>query len=83
MFFVSVAIPVSFKNVNFTGTTSCCVEYMLDVHSSEAAEACSYVTLCLVNYFCSAVFDIKVITKHKLKVYDDEIGGFYVVYESL
>ena len=37
---------------------------MSDVHSSEASEACSYVTLCLVNYFCLTVSDIEVTTKH-------------------
>ena len=37
---------------------------MSDVHSSEASEACSCVTLCLVNYFCLTVSDIEVTTKH-------------------
>ena len=37
---------------------------MSDVHSSEASEACLYVTLCLVNYFCLTVSDIEVTTKH-------------------
>ena len=39
---------------------------MSDVHSSEASEACSYVTLCLVNYFCLTVSEIEVTTKHNI-----------------
>ena len=39
---------------------------MLDVHSSEASEACSYVALYLVYYFCVTVSDIEITAKQNL-----------------
>ena len=39
---------------------------MSDVHSSEASEACSYVALYLVYYFCVTVSDIEFTAKQNL-----------------
>jgi len=39
---------------------------MSDVHSSEASEACSYVALYLVYYFCVTVSDIEITAKQNL-----------------
>ena len=41
---------------------------MLDVHSSEASEACSYVALYLVYYFCVTVSDIEITAKQKINI---------------
>ena len=39
---------------------------MPDVHSSEASEACSYVALYLVYYFCVTVSDIEITAKQNV-----------------
>ena len=42
---------------------------MSDVHSSEASEACSYVALYLVYYFCVTVSDIEITAKQNIYIY--------------